>query len=105
MLMKKSICVLALGLSSMLVAAGAVADEWPLVWGDYWEVTGIQLKDGGGLKYAEWLASEWKENQEFAKSKGWIKDYMIMGNVYGRKGEPDMYLITIRDSIVSGAWE
>lgn len=103
MLFKKSICALALGLSSLCVSVAAVADEWPLVWGDYWEVTGIDLKDGGGLAYSKWLATEWKENQEFAKSKGWIKDYMLLGNVYGRADEPDMYLITIRESIVSGA--
>ena len=95
--------VLVLAAAAAVASAPAAAQEWPLVWGDYWEVTGIDIKDGGGLKYSQWLATEWKENQEYAKSKGWIKDYMILGNVYGRAGEADMYLITIRESIVSGA--
>jgi hypothetical protein len=99
---RKTLAVLALGASSMMVAAGAVADEWPLVQGDYWDVTGIDIKDGGGLKYAKWLASEWRENLEFSKSKGWIKDFKIFSNVYARSNEPDLYLVTVTDRIVSG---
>lgn len=100
---RKSIAVLALGAASMMVAAGAVAQEWPFVQGDYWEVTGIDIKDGGGLKYSNHLAGEWRENLEFSKSKGWIKGYKVLSNVYGRSDEPDIYLITITDSVVSGA--
>ena len=101
--MRKSIAVLALGAASMLTTAGALADEWPLVQGNYWEVTGIDIKDGGGLKYAQFLAGEWKDNLEFSKSQGWIKGYMIFANVYARANEPDLYLVTITESIVSGA--
>ncbi len=100
---RKSIVVLALGASSMMIAAGAAAQEWPFVQGDYWEVTGIDISDGGGLKYANWLASEWRSNLEFSKSKGWIKDYKVFSNVYARSNEPDIYLITVTDSVVSGA--
>ena len=100
---RRAMCVMALGAASMVMAAGASAQEWPLQNGDYWDVAGIHLKDGGSLKYAQWLASEWRENQEFAKSKGWIKGYKIMSNAYPRAGEPDIYLVTISESIVSGA--
>jgi hypothetical protein len=99
---RKSICVFALGAVSMMFAVGASADEYPFTGGDYWEIAGIHVKDGGGLKYAEWLASEWRADQEYAKSKGWIKGYKVIGNVYPRAGEPDLYLVTITDSIVSG---
>jgi hypothetical protein len=101
--MRRSIFVLALGAASMMTAAGALAQEWPLVPGNYWEVTGIDIKDGGGLKYAQFLASEWKDNLEFSKSQGWIKDYMIFSNVYARANEPDLYLVTVTESIVSGS--
>ena len=100
---KKTICVVAMGAASLTVTTVASADEWPLVQGSYWEVTGINVKDGGGLKYAAWLATEWKKNLEFSKSKGWIKDYKIFANEYARAGEPDLYLVRIVDSIVSGA--
>jgi len=99
---RKTICVFALGAASMMLAVGASADEWPFTGGDYWEVSGIHIKDGGGLKYAQWLASEWRADQEFAKSKGWIKGYKVIANAYPRAGEPDVYLVTITESIVSG---
>lgn len=95
--------VLTFGASTMMISDIAVAEEWPLVSGDYWEVTGIDLADGGAYKYSKWLAEEWRKNLEFAKSKGWIKDYMILSNVYGRSDEPDLYLIRVRESVVSAA--
>jgi len=100
--MKSSILALALGAASMIAVGSASAQEWPLVQGNYWEVTGIDIKDGGGLKYAQFLAGEWKNNLEFSKSQGWIKDYMIFSNVYARAGEPVLYHVTITESIVSG---
>ncbi len=103
MSMRKLVSALALGAVAAMMSAAAVADDWPLVAGDYWEVTGIDIKDGGGLKYANFIAGEWKENLEFSKSKGWIKGYKIFGNVYARKGEPDLYLVTIRDSLPNAA--
>jgi len=104
MSMKKMMTALVLGAAAALTSIGAMAqDKYPLVLGDYWEVTGVKLKDGGGLKYAEFIVSEWKQDGEFAKSKGWIKDYKIFSNVYARAGEPDIYLVTISESLVSGA--
>ena len=54
------------------------------------------------LAYANFLATEWKADQEFAKSKGWIKSYMVFGNAYPRKGEPDLYLVVISERLPSG---
>ena len=101
--------VLAKGLMAAILACaatvtptGAMAGDWPLAQGDFWEITGVHLKDGGDLTYATFIATEWKADQEFAKSKGWIKAYMVLGNAYVRKGEPDLYLVTITDRLVSG---
>jgi len=80
----------------------AQASDYPMTQGDYWEVTGVHLKDGGGLAYAKFLASQWKADQDFAKSKGWIKSYMVLSNAYPRKGEPDLYLIIISDRLATG---
>jgi hypothetical protein len=99
----KSFLGMVLGVAAFLASAGAFADEWPLVPGNFWDVTGVEIKDGGGLQYATFLATEWRANQEFAKSQGWIKDYMILANSYPRQGEPDLYLISITEQIASGA--
>lgn len=101
MLKCKLMSVLALGALAATMSAASYAEKWPLVGGDYWEVTGIDIKDGGSLKYAEFIAGEWKQNLEFSKSKGWIKGYKIFANVYARAGEPDLYLVQIRDSVTS----
>lgn len=100
---KKSLCTLALCLSALSVTNQAMAQEWPLVGGDYWTVTGIDIKDGGGLKYTQWLASEWKKNSEFAISKGWLKSYKLLSNVHARHGEADLYLVRVFESMPSGA--
>ena len=98
----KSIAVLAFGAASLMMSMGAGAEEWPFVGGDYWEVTGIDIQDGGGWKYANWLADEWRKDLDFAKSKGWIKSYMVLSNVHGRSDEPDLYLITVVEDVPSG---
>ena len=99
----KIMALLACGALSTMLAGSALAEEWPLAEGDYWSVTGIYVKDGGDLKYATYLTGEWRKNQEFAKSKGWIKSYMVLANVSPRSGEPSLYLITTFESVVSGA--
>ena len=99
----KGAAIFALGVSAVAVSSVAMAEEWPMVQGDYWEVTGIDIKDGGSWKYANWLATEWRKNLDYAVSQGWLKDYKIVSNVYGRSDEPDLYLIRIREDIPSGA--
>jgi hypothetical protein len=99
---RKHLLVLALCVSAMSLSANALAQDWPVVGGDYWTVTGIDIKDGGDLKYANWLASEWKKNAEFAISKGWLKSYKLFSNVHARKGEPDLYLVRVFESMPSG---
>lgn len=70
------------------------AQEFPLVAGDYSEVSGIFVKDGGEFKYATHLATRWTKVSEFAKSQGWISDYKILINENPRNGEPNIYLMT-----------
>lgn len=98
----KGLLILTLCSVAAVMPMRAMADEWPMVQGDFWEVTGVHLKDGGALTYTNFLATEWAADAEFAKSKGWIKAYMVLGNAYTRKGEPDLYLITISERLPSG---
>ena len=90
------------GALMLFVSLSATAqDENPWKAGNYWNVTGIHVKDGGGLKYAQYLATEWVRNQEYAKSQGWISDFMVLSNTHPREGEPNLYLITISPSLPS----
>lgn len=81
----------------------AQASENPWRDGAFWEVTGIHVKDGSGLTYADHLAKSWQPNMEFQRSKGWIKGYHVLVNEFPRQGEPDIYLVTIFDSMATPA--
>ena len=85
----------ALGAATMLFSSPVAAQEVPLIPGDYWECAEIDILDGQFSAYADYLAGRWRANQEFAKSKGWIKDYMIFSTVNARADEPDLYLCTV----------
>ena len=104
-LITRSILVLTVCASVVITMSRANADEYPLVYGDFWEITGIKIKDGGALAYANFIAGEWRKDQEFAKSKGWIKSYMVFANKHARKDEPDIYLLTVSDRLPSGPEE
>ena len=86
----------------LALSTTAPAQEFPLSSGDFWEISMIDVKDGGDFQYAQHLATKWKDSQEFAKSKGWIKDYKILYNYNPRAGEPDIYLISVMDRVPSG---
>lgn len=91
-----------LACATVMLPLQARAGDWPMTQGDFWEVTGVVLKGGGAMAYANFLASAWKADQEYAKSKGWIKSYMVMSNVHARKGEPDLYLVVVSERLPSG---
>lgn len=103
-LMKKVMIATAMLISApMVLPTAAMAQESPLVAGDYAEVSGIFIKDGGQRKYAMHIAGEWKKNQDFAKSQGWITDYKIYINEHPRDGEPNVYLMVMRASLPDAA--
>ncbi len=95
------IAVVLLSVSAMSIAQAQ--EEPPFIGGDYWEVTGIKIADGAGLKYARWLAGEWRKNSEFAQSQGWIKDFIVISNVHPRADEPDLYLIRVFENMATVA--
>jgi hypothetical protein len=96
----------ALGAAALLCASPVIAQEsnpYPFDPGEYVEVTGIELFDGADLKYANWLAGEWRANEDFAVSQGWLNSYEILGNTHPRDGEPDIYLIRRFPAFVDNA--
>jgi len=93
----------ALGAAMMLGSVPAVAQEVPLVGGDYWDVTSVKIDDGHFGDYADFLAGRFRKNQEYAKSKGWIKAYYVFSNINNRSDEPDLYLVTVSDHVATPA--
>jgi hypothetical protein len=89
--------------TAMAAPAIAQANTSPLKAGSYWTVSGIKVKPGQNLRYANELASVWMKNQDYAKSKGWISGYHILSNPYPRSGEPNIYLVTVFNDMVDQA--
>jgi hypothetical protein len=90
-----------LNLRSAIPAAGlalafstlALAQSAPFVGADYITVAAVVVEPGHSRDYANYLASEWRTEREFAKSQGWITSYEVLTNPHKRAGEPDVYLV------------
>jgi hypothetical protein len=93
----------ALGATMLLSAVPANAQNLPLVGGDYWDVTAVKIDDGHFGDYADFLVNKDRTQNEYAKSKGWIKAYYILSNNNPRKDEPDLYLVTVSDRMPTPA--
>lgn len=102
--MKKTMLA-ALGAATMMFAGPAAAQDSPLKSGNFWNVAEITIDDGHFVDYADHIAGAYRKSQDFAKSKGWIKDYFILSNLNKRANEPDLYLVTISDRIATPAEE
>lgn len=100
--MRKSMLV-ALGAAMMVASVPAAAQDFPLKPGEYWEIAAVDVEDGQGITYANWLATEWRRFNEYSKSQGWITDYKILVNVHNRKDEGDFFLVTKYASLPDAA--
>lgn len=89
--------------ATMALAAPATAQDFPLKSGNFWNVAEVTIDDGHFGDYADHLSTVYRRSQDFAKSKGWIKNYYILANVNKRAGEPDLYLVTITDHLTTPA--
>lgn len=79
------------------------AQNDPTTGGDYVDVTSVTIDDGHDLDYLNWLKDQWRAQNEYSKSQGWITGYEILANVNKRPGEADLYLVRRYRSIPDGA--
>ena len=99
----RKMMIAALGAGMMMVSAPVLAQELPVVSGNFWNVSEVTIDDGQFATYADYLAGQYRKTMDFQKSKGWIKDYYILSNNNKRAGEPDLYLITVFDHVTTPA--
>jgi hypothetical protein len=99
----QKILLAALGAGFMFASVPAAAQDLPLVGGDYWDVTAVKIDDGHFADYADFLVTKSRKQNDFAKSKGWIKAYYVLSNNNPRKDEPDLYLVTVSDRVPTPA--
>lgn len=105
----KKLMTTALAAAALSLAAPGTAlaqDQYPLKGAEWIDVTGISIEDGGGLKYAQWLATEWRKRLDYQVEQGWIEGYEIWSNTYPRDGEPNLWLVVrYEDWVDDDTWE
>jgi len=98
---KLSIAVLAVSVAllipSVALAQGASAPTPPVRPfhdGPVWTITFVHTKAGLGLKYMEYLATEWKKEQDALKKAGLILGYKVIGAESHSPNDWDLMLMT-----------
>src|SRR5271165_456397 len=61
--------------------------------GPVWDISFIKAKPGLGLNYMNWLASEWKTEQEALKKAGLILNYMVIETESHNPNDFDLMLM------------
>ena len=62
--------------------------------GPVWDITFVKAKPGVGLKYMEYLATDWKTEQEALKKAGLILNYMVIETESHGPNDFDLMLMT-----------
>ena len=62
--------------------------------GPVWTITFVHTKPGLSLKYMEYLATEWKKEQDALKKAGLILDYKVIGTESHSDKDWDVMLMT-----------
>ena len=77
--MIRIIAVLAFAAMLPTLSIAQSAPVRPFHDGPVWDITFVKAKPGVGLKYMEYLAGDWKTEQEALKKAGLILNYMVIG--------------------------
>jgi len=62
--------------------------------GPVWDITFVKVKPGVGLNYMNFLASDWKKEQEALKKAGLILNYMVIQTESHSPNDFDLMLMT-----------
>jgi hypothetical protein len=90
----RKLMLTAIAAGMLLSAAPATAQDSSYKLGPLWTAARIDVADGQYENYMDYLMKTWVDNQNFAKSQGWLLDYYILDNMNPRDGEPDIVLLT-----------
>ena len=89
----KSLFVSAAIMAATLVTP-TMAQEVPTKNGSVWVASRIDTLPGQMPAYLDYLANEWKKQQEWLKAEGRILSYRVLRTNHARNGEPDLILLT-----------
>lgn len=91
----KRLLTAALAASLLLLAAGAYAQvSRPYRNGSVWDVAFIRMKPGMESAYLDYIATDWKRNQEEMKKAGLIVSYKVLTTEPHNPGDFNILLMT-----------
>ena len=93
----------AAALAAVTFAAPVGAQPSSYTPGMYCEVTSVTIEPGQDENYADWLATQWRTQEEFSRQQGWIREFHVLSNNDRRSGEPDLYLVEVFDHVPTAA--
>lgn len=83
------------GLALILIGISVFAQvNRPYRNGSVWTISFIRMKPGMETAYLNYLAGQWKANQEAAKKEGLIMSYRVLGAEGHTPGEWNLMLMT-----------
>jgi len=85
---------MAVAQTSSATGSAASPPARPFHDGPVWTITFVHTKPGLSLKYLEYLATEWKKQQEALKKAGLILDYKVIGAESHSPTDWDLMLMT-----------
>lgn len=88
------IAVCVLGTLLVPLAAAQNPPARPFHDGSVWELTFVRMKPGLGLNYMNYLADQWKKEQEALKKAGMITDYKVLATEAHGTTDWDVMLMT-----------
>jgi hypothetical protein len=94
---KKTLCKIAASAIAALFLCGlavAQAPQRPFHDGAVWQITFVKAKPGVGLNYMNYLATEWKTEQEALKKAGLTLNYMVIETESHSATDFDLMLMT-----------
>lgn len=91
-MIKQTFMALALA-GAALTSSTAMAQRSTVDYGNYTSVSMIKVLPGQFENYMDFLAQQWKKQNAFAKSKGYIVNYRVLNAVDARANEPNLFLV------------
>ena len=93
--MKQKVLALALTLSLLMLGLSLYAQVTrPFHSGTVWAIQFIRVKPGMDNAYKDWLATDWKKEQEAFKSQGLILGYKVLETESHSPNDFDLMLMT-----------
>lgn len=78
----------------LLFALPLLAQSKPYHDGSVWEIQYIHVKAGMGDRYARYLASDWKKEQDAMQKAGYVLSYKVIGTEAHSPTDPNVILMT-----------